>query len=175
MSFDWKGILSKVAPMAATAMGGPFGGMAASALLNVLGVEPEQGNEEAQLEQAMQNLTPEQAVILKEGERKWKLQMREMDIKEADLNARDRDSARKMQMATNSWVVPVLALVTVGGFFAVVGAILTGKVPLDSTLTGFVLGAVSSKAEQIYNFFFGSSKGSKDKTAHMAAKGGATL
>lgn len=172
MSFDWKGILSKVAPMAATAIGGPFGGMAASALLSTLGIEAEKGNEESQLEQAMQNLTPEQAVKLKEGERQWKLRMREMDIKEDDLHARDRDSARKMQMANHSWVVPVLALVTVAGFFVVVGLILTGKVPLDSTLTGFVLGAVSSKAEQIYNFFFGSSKGSKDKTAQMGAKGG---
>jgi len=51
-----------------------------------------------------------------------------------------------------------------------VGLILTGKVPLDSTLTGFVLGAVSSKAEQIYNFFYGSSKGSKDKTIQMTNK-----
>jgi len=156
--------------MAATAIGGPFGGMAASALLNVLDITPEQGNEEAQLKQALQNLTPELAVKLKEGERQWIVSMREMDIKEADLNARDRDSARNMQMATNSWVVPVLAIVTIGGFFAVVAMILTGRVPLDSTLTGFVLGAVSSKAEQIYNFFFGSSKGSKDKSAHMATK-----
>jgi len=169
MAFDWKGMLSKVAPMAATAIGGPFGGMAASALLNALDIKPEQGNEESQLEAAMQSMTPAQAIQLKEGERQWTLHMREMDIKEQDLHAQDRDSARNMQVQTGSWVVPVLAIVTVGGFFAVVGFILTGQVPLDSTLTGFVLGAVSSKAEQIYNFFFGSSKGSKDKTAHMAA------
>ena len=169
MSFDWKGLLSKVAPMAATAIGGPFGGMAASALLSSLGMDAEQGNEEAQLKQALKSLTPEQAMKLKEGEQQWKLHMRDLDIKEADLHAKDRDSARKMQIQTGSWVVPVLALFTVAGFFGVVGFILTGKVPLDSTLTGFVLGAVSSKAEQIYNFFFGSSKGSKDKTEHLAA------
>jgi hypothetical protein len=93
--------------------------------------------------------------------------MKELDLKKEDLHAKDRDSARSMQIATNSWVVPALAIITVGGFFAVVGMILTGKVPLDSTLTGFVLGAVSSKAEQIYNFFFGSSTGSKEKTAEM--------
>jgi len=168
MSFDWKGMLSTVAPMVATAIGGPFGGMAASKLLNVLGIAPEQGNEEEQLKEAMKNLTPEQAVQLKEGERQWVLSMREMDIKELDLNAKDRNSARDMQIKTDSWVVPVLAIVTVAGFFAVVGFIMSGKVPLDSTLTGFVLGAVSSKAEQIYNFFFGSSKGSKDKTEHLA-------
>lgn len=170
MAFDWKSVLKTVAPIAATAIGGPFGPMASSALLSVLGIDAEKGNEETQLEEAMKHITPEQVVKLKEGERQWKLQMREMDIKEEDLRERGIDSARKMQMATGSWVVPVLAMFTVGGFFAVVGLIMTGKVPLDSTLTGFVLGAVSSKAEQVYNFFFGSSKGSKDKTAHLAAK-----
>ena len=43
---DWKGMLSKIAPMAATAIGGPFGAMAASALLTTLGIVPEKGNEE---------------------------------------------------------------------------------------------------------------------------------
>jgi len=168
MSFDWKGILRTVAPMAATAIGGSFGGMAATALLDSLGIDAEKGNEESQLKDALKNLTPAQAIQLKEGERQWLVAMREMDIKEADLNSKDRDSARKMQVSTGSWVVPVLAIFTVIGFFAVVGFILLGKVRLDSTLTGFVLGAVSSKAEQIYNFFFGSSKGSSDKNEHIA-------
>jgi hypothetical protein len=170
MDFDWKTALGKVAPMIGTAIGGPFGGMAASAALSLLDIEAEKGNEESQLEEALATMTPEQAIKLKMAEKNWIATMKELDLKEQDLHAKDRDSARKMQMSTHSWVVPTLAIITVVGFFAVVALILTGKVPLDSTLTGFVLGAVSSKAEQIYNFFYGSSKGSKDKTMQMANK-----
>lgn len=170
MDFDWKLALGKVAPMIGAAVGGPFGGMAASAALSLLDIDPEKGKEEAQLEEAIASMTPEQAFKLKMAEKNWLTTMKELELKEKDLHAKDRDSARNMQIETNSWVVPTLAIITVIGFFAVVGLILSGKVPLDSTLTGFVLGAVSSKAEQIYNFFFGSSKGSKDKTMHIANK-----
>jgi hypothetical protein len=132
---DWKDILSKVAPMIGTAVGGPFGGMAASAALKLLDVEPEEGTEEAQLERVIACMTPEQAIKLQMAEKDWIATMKELDLKEQDLHAKDRDSARKMQMSTHSWVVPTLAIITVLGFFAVVGLILTGKVPLDSTLT----------------------------------------
>ena len=167
MSLDWKSTLSKVAPMLGTAIGGPFGGMAASAALELLDIEPEEHTVEEQLEQVIASMSPEQAVKLQIAEKNWIATMEELNLKEEDLHAKDRSNARSMQIATGSWVVPTLAIITVVGFFAVVGLILSGKVPLDSTLTGFVLGAVSSKAEQIYNFFFGSSKGSKDKTMQM--------
>lgn len=170
MDFDWKSALGKVAPMIGAAVGGPFGGMAASAALSLLDIDPEKGKEEAQLEEAIASMTPDQAFKLKMAEENWLTTMKELELKEKDLHAKDRDSARNMQIETNSWVVSTLAIITVIGFFAVVGLILSGKVPLDSTLTGFVLGAVSSKAEQIYNFFYGSSKGSKDKTMHIANK-----
>ena len=170
MAFDYKSLLGKFAPMVAAAVGGgPLGAMAATAALEALGLAPEKGNEEQQLQNAVEGMTPEQAIQLKTAESNWKVTMKELGLKEKDLHAKDRASAREMQKATNSWVVPTLAIITVMGFFAVVGLILSGKVPLDSTLTGFVLGAVSSKAEQIYNFFFGSSSGSKEKTQKMTA------
>jgi len=170
MSFDWKATLATVAPMLASAVGSPVAGMAVSAGLSALGIEPEKGNEEKQLAKAMQNATPSDMLKLKQADNQFKLDMEKVGVDLEKLNQAGLDSARNMQIKTQSWVVPVLAVATVGGFFTVVGFILSGKVPLDSTLAGFVLGAVSSKAEQVYNFFFGSSKGSKDKTAHLAAK-----
>jgi len=170
MSFDWKSTLATVAPMIASAVGTPVAGMAVSAGLAALGIEPEQGNEDRQLAKALQNATPADMLKLKEADNKFRLDMEKVGVDLERLNQEGLNSARKMQIETHSWVVPVLAMLTVGGFFSVVGFIMTGQVPLDSTLTGFVLGAVSSKAEQVYNFFFGSSKGSKEKTAHLAAK-----
>lgn len=168
MEFDWKGILKKVAPALGSAVGGPYGGMATKFLAEKF-LGDENATEE-QIAEAVVFASPEKLFEIKKLDNDFKLRLRELGIKEYELELQDTASARNMQIATNSWVVPVLAIFTVGGFFAVVGLILTGKVPLDSTLTGFVLGAVSSKAEQIYNFFFGSSKGSKDKTMQLANK-----
>jgi len=74
-----------------------------------------------------------------------------------------------MQKANKAMIVPILAGLTVAAFFAVVFWVLTGKVTLESTLLGFILGQVSSKAEQVYNFYFGSSAGSKRKTEQLGA------
>jgi hypothetical protein len=75
-----------------------------------------------------------------------------------------------MQISTRSRIVPILSVLTVAGFFVAVGWVLTGNVTLDSTLLGFVLGQISAKAEQVYNYFFGSSVGSKEKTFQLARK-----
>jgi len=69
-----------------------------------------------------------------------------------------------------NYLVPVLAIITVVAFFGIVFYVLTGNVALDNTMLGFVLGAVSTKAEQVYNYFFGSSAGSKEKTVELAKR-----
>jgi len=164
--FDWKGLLGTVAPGLATALGGPLAGMAVKALsASLLG---NRDGSEKDISAALQGASPDTLLALKEADQNFQLEMEKLDIDLAEIEYKDRDSARNMQKATGSVVVPILAVITVGGFFAVIGYVLTGKVPMDSTITGMVIGAVGSKAEQIYNFYFGSSAGSKDKTAHLA-------
>ena len=164
---DWKGMLSKIAPLAATAIGGPFGGMAASALLTSIGIVPEKGNEEAQVEEAMKSISPDQAVKMKEGERQWKLDMRGMDIKEADLHSRDRSNAR--DMAKTSGILPqvILSVIYTIAYGVVLYCFMTGKlnVPDDQKiLFGSLIGILTGAQVQILNFWFGSSAGSKAKT-----------
>lgn len=168
MAFDWKSLVGTVAPTIATALGGPFAGMAVKAIsAAVLGHEDATHGE---LSAALSNASPDTMLKLKEAENAFALRMKELDVDVYKIDAGDRDSARNMQNVTKSLIVPLLATMTVGGFFAVIAFVLTGKVPLDSTVTGMVIGAVGSKTEQIYNFYFGSSAGSKDKTAHLAAR-----
>lgn len=166
--FDWKGLVGTVAPTLATALGGPFAGMAVKAIsAAVLGHED---GSQGDIAAALSGATPETMLKLKEAENAFALRMKELDVDVYKIDAGDRDSARNMQNVTKSLIVPILATITVGGFFAVIGFVLTGKVPLDSTVTGMVIGAVGSKTEQIYNFYFGSSAGSKEKTEHLAGK-----
>lgn len=166
MDFDWKGLVKSVAPMLGTALGGPVGGMAARAVAGaVLGDE---NASEEDVAMALASATPDQLAALKKADQDFKVKMEELGLKREDIAAQDRDSARKMHVANRSWIVPLLAGLTVAGFFATMTFVLMGKVSLESTILGFVLGQISAKTEQVYNFYFGSSAGSKEKTQHLA-------
>jgi len=80
----------------------------------------------------------------------------------------DRGSARTMQIGTKAITVPILAYVIVGSFVAMVGGALLGYAKVDSALAGTLVGYLSAKCEQVIGFYFGSSKGSEDKTLLLA-------
>jgi hypothetical protein len=162
MAFDWKGLVSNIAPALGTALGGPFAGMATKAI--AAAITGDENTTEKDLAEAIQAANPDTLLKLKQADQAFEQRMAELGVDLEKIAQQDRASARAMQENNKSLIVPTLATITVGCFFAVVFWILSGKVSLDSTLLGFVLGQVSAKAEQVYNFFFGSSAGSKEKT-----------
>ncbi|MCK5611782.1 hypothetical protein KAR91_58475 [Candidatus Pacearchaeota archaeon] len=167
MNFDWKGTLSKVAPMLGTAVGGPFGGMAASAALKLLDIEPEKGGEEEQLAEAMVSISPEQAVKLQMAEKEWKATMKELNLKEEDLHAKDRASARDMAAKTGIKPQVILSVLYTVGYIVVLYMFLSGGVDIAESIKAefnMLLGVLTTCQVQIMNFWFGSSSGSKDKT-----------
>ena len=168
---SWKTLVKSVAPVLGTALGGPLGGMAVKAIGSaLLGDEAEQLDEksiEKRIASVIEHDT-DALLKIKQADQQFEARMRELDIDLERINAADRDSARDLQKTNKTLIVPVLATITVACFFGVVFWVLTGRVTLESTLLGFVLGQVSSKAEQVYNFFFGSSAGSKQKTDALA-------
>lgn len=166
MAFDWKSLVGSVAPTIATALGGPMAGMAVKALGGAL--LGDESASEKDVAAALAGATPDDLLKLKQADQAFETKMAELGVDLERIAADDRASARSMQAATKSLAVPVIAGLTVAGFFGVVGWVLTGNVGLESTLLGFVLGQVSAKAEQVYNYYFGSSAGSKEKTAHLA-------
>ena len=168
MSFDWKSLVGSVAPTLATALGGPMAGMAVKSIASSLGLSDRAS--EKDVSAALQNASPDDLLKLKEADNNFAVEMESLGVDLEKIAADDRNSARDMQKENKSKIVPMLAGLTVAGFFGVVFWVLSGKVSIESTLLGFVLGQVSAKAEQVYNYYFGSSAGSKDKTKHLASK-----
>lgn len=160
--FDWKSLVRSVAPALGTALGTPLAGAAIKVLTTTL-----LGKEEApeqELAQILETASPDTLLKLKEADHDFAIRMKELGVDLERIAAEDRHSARDMQKVAGSLAVPLIAGFTVAGFFLVAGYMLTGRLLIDSTLAGFVLGQVSAKTEQVYNFYFGSSVGSKEKT-----------
>jgi hypothetical protein len=106
------------------------------------------------------------AQIAKEG----KLGELESHVKEMQ-SARDRE----IQIATsdkapmlNKIVTPVLALGTVGLTFILFGVIIFVDVDAESKdILVYVLGALTSAVTMVLGYYFGSSAGSKEKSAQL--------
>jgi hypothetical protein len=155
-------ILKGVAPILATAVAGPAGGVAVGWLADKLGVD------DATVEGVTAALT---------GNPELTLKLKELDLEYAKLEQMDRDSARKAyaEVATSAnatkyekAVAPTLALGTVGLAFLFIGFLMWKDIPSDQQqIIIFALGFITSSAGQVLSFYFGSSQGSKDKTKEL--------
>jgi hypothetical protein len=81
-----------------------------------------------------------------------------------ELNVKNTDSARQMQIATRSHIPAMLSIVTVLGFFG----LLVGSALGYMTLTGsdvmmLLLGVLARETASVYNFWLGSSNSSQQK------------
>lgn len=109
----------------------------------------------------------EYARMKQDGEIKWE----ELQVRREENETDDRKDARKRQVDTKDNVPTYLATVTIIGFFATVGYVLSGKLNLSGEqgiLIGTIIGYVSAKADQVLSYYFGSSSSSsrKDATIH---------
>jgi hypothetical protein len=166
-SFDWKGVLNAVAPTVATALGGPFAGLAVEVLGKALGMDGATV-EKVQAKLSEGAMTGEQIQLLRQAELNLKLRMRELDIQEEQLNVSDRDSARKRESEVKDGTNQALAFLVVGAFIAMVVATLLGYAQVESVLAGTLVGYLSAKCEQVLAYYFGSTKGSSRKTELLA-------
>jgi hypothetical protein len=154
-------ILKSFAPTLATAVAGPLGGAAVTALAAKLGVSDS-------VDAVAKAISGDPAAAQK---------IAELELEYAKLNAQDRDSARKAYAAIatsenatklDKLVVPILALGVVGLAFSLIGVLMFVDTPNDQQqLVIFALGFITSAAGQVLSFYFGSSQGSKDKTEDM--------
>src|SRR6266852_5794190 len=113
---DWKALVSTVAPMLGTALGGPFGGMAVKAIGEALGL---QAPTEEAISTALAGAKPEDLLKLKQADQQFAKDMKMLDVDLERIAATDRDSARGMQKETRSRTPHVLALVVTLGFFGI--------------------------------------------------------
>ena len=164
---NWIDTLKKLAPTVASALGGPLAGVAVSALGELFGVsEPTQEKLQAVVEQG--RLTGEQIAALKELELKLQAEERERGFRYSELEFKDRESARTREVQTGDKVNRNLAYFIVASFVTTVGTTLAGVTQVDSVLAGTLIGYLSAKAEQVLSYYFGSSQGSREKTALLS-------
>jgi len=152
--------LKTIAPTVVTALGGPLAGMALAAVSKTLNIAPE----EVQDVLNSNKLTAEQVASIQLAELELKKQAQSMNLDFEQLAVTDRKSARDMQVATKSYLVPSLAIIVVTSFVGVVISTLAGFSTIDSVMAGTLIGYLSAKADQVLSFFFGSTAGSQRKT-----------
>jgi hypothetical protein len=159
--------LKAIAPTIATAMGGPLAGLAVKALGDALNLSDATKDSIANVLQGA-TLSAEQMAAVKQAELALQQQEREMGFRFADLEAKDRDSARNREIQVKDGTNRNLAYGIVGAFIALVGATLMGWAKVDSALAGTLVGYLSAKAEQVLAYYFGSTAGSARKSELLA-------
>jgi len=159
-----KGIIGSVAPMVATAIGGPFGGIAATAIRAALGADTD--------DQAVEALksNPDALLKLKLAEVEFNRFMRQADIDEHALIVEDRKDARDMAKVLKS-VWPQMSIVIM--LTSMIAAVIYGlffTTPPDGSkdVLYMVLGQLSTAWGASIAFFVGTTKSSAEKSAQIS-------
>jgi len=156
------GLLKGIAPTLATMVAGPLGGAAVSLIASKLGVE----DTVAEVAKAIA------------GDPLATQKLAEMEMEYAKLDMANVANARTMQIAALQqedvfskrfiyyFAVAWSVFAMVYFSFATFGAIPDSGVRVADTILGVLIGTVITG---FFNFFYGSSKGSKDKDATIRA------
>lgn len=170
---DWKDLVRTAAPLIGTALGGPAGGAALSFLGDKLLGKP--NATEAEVAAHVRDMAPDQQIRLTQLQNDFKVAMGQqgidlerLHIQAQQIEAQDRDSARNMQVQTRSLMVPALAILITIGFFSVLGLMIFKELPQQGRdALMIMLGTLGTAWGAVVAFYFGSSKGSADKTQAM--------
>jgi hypothetical protein len=145
------GLLKGVAPALATAVAGPLGGAAVSAIASKLGVGET-------VEEVAKALTSDPAATAK---------LQELELEFAKVEAADRDSARKNEVALatsehapllNKLVTPILALVVVVAWGVIQYHLLNHVVHTEMReIVIRVLGTLDGALVMVLSYYFGAS------------------
>ena len=160
---NWKKIVGNLAPTLATALGGPLAGTATKYIADKL-----LGNEsatEADIEAFISGANPEQLAKLKEIDNKFAVDMAKLDVDVFKLEVEDKKSARQLA-EKNMWPQITLSVIFIGGYFALVFVLFSGKVTITDDIrdmANILLGVLTASIPSIMQFWFGSSHGSKTK------------
>lgn len=185
-NFDLKTFLLNVAPSIAAGLGGPLAGTAVQALSNALTGKPDSTEVElAKL--ASKGLNPEQFAAIKKVDNDFAIAMKNADIDLVKINnahdeayLADVQDARKNNASNDD--VFKLGIVILLTFAFAIGLSLYGSyqllvggiVPKDPATVaavfgslGTLIGYLSSNAQSVIQFYYGSSQGSANKTQAM--------
>jgi hypothetical protein len=167
---DWKNVLGKLAPTIATALGGPLAGAVVSQIGSIFDInEPSQDKIRAAIENGQ--LTGEQIAALRELELKLKAEEAERGFRYADLEFKDRDSARQMMIQTGAKTPAVLTWMIVLIVLGLEGALLFGAKPdVSDIVLGRIMGTMDAALLTVLAYWFGTTNGSSRKTDMLSQR-----
>lgn len=151
-----KNIVGAVAPTLGSALSGPMGGMAGGVIAKVLGVD----NNQAAIENAMQNATPEQLLEIKKAEKDFEVKMKELNVDVFKLETQEKQHARSM--FSKDWTARIIGIAMIGGFLGYI-FLVTIQPPEQNSeaLINLVLGYLGGLASAVISFYFGASNKSE--------------
>jgi hypothetical protein len=172
--------------MIAGVLGGPVAGqltsLGLSTLAKFLGISDPNPSPETVLQAAQIAVAdPAQKLLLVQAENDFTLKMKGLEIQEqaqqleelkaelADVqNAREREVRQTEKTGSRDWNLYLLSYVLFGGFFFLTWYLMHNKLPDESSQVVFMLfGSLSTGFGSVIQYFFGSSKGSADKSMAM--------
>lgn len=171
MGKNWdkvKDVLGGAAPLIGSLVGGPAGGALGTLISGALGVEDSPDAVEAALKG-----NPEALAKIKALEITHKTELEKMALEDTRVRLADTQDARRAEIertkagGSNKFMY-TLATIVVAGFFGVVATLFFADVPKGSENVLYILvGTLAAEFGSIMRYFFGSSKGSSDKTAML--------
>jgi hypothetical protein len=169
MKIEWKKLLATVAPVLATAAGGPLAGVATKAIAGKLLGNPDAAPD--QVEAAVLGASPETLLKLRELDQQFEKDLQAAGIKLEEIAAEDRASARAREIAVKDHTPALLSFIITLGFFGTLGYMLMyGKPATGGDALLVMLGALGGAWGSICSYYFGSSAGSKIKTEALAKR-----
>jgi len=167
--------LKAIAPVIGTALGGPLGGIAGTALSQVL-LGKDKGTDD-EIYNALQSASPDLILRIKEADNNFKLDMEKLGVDTLKLQYSDIADARNREVeiikhnkdnrfiATLSMItMPCLAMLITAGFFCTMGLIAFLNIDAEAAqVLNILAGILGTCFVQIISYYFGSSLGSRMK------------
>lgn len=170
MKLNWKQLVKQVAPVLGSALGGPMAGAATAYLAEQLLGNP--NAQEAEVAEFISSASPETLLKLKQLDKDFEVRMRKLDIDVFKLETQDRQSARELARV-NMMPQVILSSLFTAGYCLVLFGMFNGTLSVDPGMKAeinIVLGVLTAGMVKILDFWFGSSYGSKEKTAQLVAR-----
>lgn len=165
---DWKGIVNTVAPTIATALGGPMAGAAVKFLGGQF-----LGNEEAtetEVAQFVKDASPETLLQIKQADQEFALQMEKLGVDVFKIEADDKKNARAEHKLSNMPAILSVTLTVLVG--AIIALLFYVEVPVGAKeVLYMLLGIVLKEWGNSMQYWFGTTRGSAEKTAMTTNQG----
>lgn len=165
----WQDTLKTLAPTVATALGGPLAGAAVTALGSVFGISEPTSDKIAKLFVDGQ-VSADNLAAIRKLELDYQNQEKERGFKYSELAFKDVDSARQMQILTHSKMPAVLTVLVTVGFFGILSLLFFHPELKGNEIVMVMVGQLSAVWAVCVAFYTGTTYGSANKNALLAAK-----